>query len=161
VRRFARVARFFLVVAGLGVALLMAVAYVRRDHPMLYRLEDEGCACLVPATIAIPNPFRDRSPERPAIELLRLLEWDQCEVAVAKLANEVYPTEFCRRGVSDVSPHVTHWYLRDRVTERRGVRLTYTVWFSGQSRSSWLWFLTVPDGQRWKALYMGNEVWFE
>jgi hypothetical protein len=128
---------------------------------MLYRLEETNCACLVPATVAIANPFRDRSAEQPATELLKLLERDQCELAVASLANRVYPTEFCLVGVSGVRPHVTHWSLRDLANEGQDVRLAYTVHFDGQSGSSLLWFLVQRDGQRWVGRYMGNEVWFE
>jgi hypothetical protein len=162
VRWRVRVVRSFFGIGGIGALAFLAIAYVRRDQPMLYRLEETGCACVVPATIAIPNPFRDRSPEQPAAEMLRLPGQDKCEAAVAALANQVYPSDFCARGVSEVRPHVTHWSLRDRLNDGSDtIRLTYTVHFAGQSKSSLLWFRVKREGQRWVARYMGNEVWFE
>ena len=128
---------------------------------MLYRLEETGCACMVPAAIAIPNPFRDRSPELPATEILRLLGQDKCEAAVAALANHVQPSDFCARGVSNVRPHVTNWSLRDRVNEGPDIRLTHSVHFVGQSKSSLLWFRMKREGQFWVPLYMGNEIYWE
>jgi hypothetical protein len=163
VRWRVRFVRFFLGIIGIGILLVLAIAYFRRDLPMLYRLEDASCACVVPAIVAVPNPFRDRSPEQPATDLLQLLEQDKCEAAVAALANAVHPSDFCRRGVSEANarPHVTNWSLCDRVNDGPDIRLTYTVHIAGQSKSSLLWFRVNREGQRWVALYMGDEVGFE
>ena len=87
VRWRGRVIRAFAGTVGIGVVIVLAVDYFRRDCTAGFSGE--------------------RSRKGLGIALLRLLEQDKCEITVAALANQVYPSDSCVRGVSEIRPHVT------------------------------------------------------
>ena len=120
-----------IVVAGLIVASI-AILYISRSHPVIYRSGSGATA--EQSGFVIENPFRERGPEDEAEKMLRDLKAGNCEKVLALPAvNAETIADKCSREAA--SPLQT-WSIVDRSDIGKQTILVYKVDRSQHSDTS-------------------------
>jgi hypothetical protein len=147
---------------ALFVVFFVATAYVflNQRSPVLIRLGDGPAAFEDDAAYDILNPFRDRGPEKPAIEILRMVKDGHC----ADVARTLEPGRQDYSCEEDTKLRLLSWRLRAREDNAHGNTILYyeVQRDFGPDGIKWgdpYWFRVqkTPQG-RWKVISL--ERWF-
>lgn len=123
---------YHFVFVGLGLVVIfvltiLAYAIVfRAERPVLFRYDDRADVSTVPSILVL-NPFRDQTPEQPAVQVLKRLrkgdysDFDRIGVNGKEQELKEKEAEF----------RLQNWYLAERTGDKGNVLLVYAVERSG------------------------------
>jgi hypothetical protein len=144
-----RATRTTLIVMTLAGGFTVAAPCGARSRPVLYELRDEGDPLQEPI-VSLFNPFRDRAPERPAVEVLSALQHGNYARAFAdtRLPAEVVAGVV---GLEKQRP-LRGWSLRGRSALPAGASLFFQTDREGVAESR-LWITVERAAGRWRVTH--------
>jgi hypothetical protein len=124
-----------------ALALLVAIAgisalFLARSSPVVYSFSEQGDPSGEPYRTLF-NPFRDRSPERPAREILRCLSRGDTKEAIAEVDRAEARDEILALANQG---RIRSWRLANRIDSGDSAKLFYwTRWDSSSSSDTPVW----------------------
>lgn len=132
------------------ISMLGAIAVLCSAAWIGFRYMDSksmACECEDPVDnprFAILNPFRDRAPEKVAIQVIEAIEAGRCPASLI-------PQRYCEEEKYD---KITAWKLTGRYTKGDAVTIRFWVSRGIQDKSEFgdpFWVTLEPQGKSWSV----------
>jgi hypothetical protein len=134
----------------LALPVIIAAAYLTFAGPILYRSKVEDACCGITRFVLL-NPFRDRSREVVAEQLLAAMKEGHCTEIVATMPLSDERRKLICREESRL--HYVTWRLKDREDQNaQQSKLFYLRWSTGESIPSAAWIDLKEQNREWQVV---------